>query len=152
MWWAILITAVLEAGTLQSTYALISEPLPKICGWHKQRLIWQNGSPYLYLRTTTEGRVIVGGEDEDFVNAHSWQTEFRRAHLSIWSLIHECFDAGTVKPGHVLRRVRLRLRDQEPLRRVMSAMIFNTRVAVRAPQRGTQTFVGGEGGDLGNVG
>jgi glycine/D-amino acid oxidase-like deaminating enzyme len=25
--------------------------------------------PYLYLRTTTEGRVIVGGEDEDFVNA-----------------------------------------------------------------------------------
>lgn len=58
-----------EAGTLKSTYALISEPLPKIYGWHKQCLIWQSGSPYLYLRTTTEGRVIVGGEDEDFVSA-----------------------------------------------------------------------------------
>ncbi len=58
-----------EAGTLKSTYALISEPLPKIAGWHKQCLIWESGSPYLYLRTTTEGRVIVGGEDEDFVNA-----------------------------------------------------------------------------------
>jgi glycine/D-amino acid oxidase-like deaminating enzyme len=58
-----------EAGTLKSTYALISEPLPKISGWHQECLIWESGSPYLYLRTTTEGRVIVGGEDEDFVNA-----------------------------------------------------------------------------------
>lgn len=58
-----------DAGTLKSTYALISEPLPKISEWHRQCLIWESGSPYLYLRTTTEGRVIVGGEDEDFVNA-----------------------------------------------------------------------------------
>jgi len=58
-----------EAGTLKSTYALISEPLPKISEWHRQCLIWESGSPYLYLRTTAEGRVIVGGEDEDFVNA-----------------------------------------------------------------------------------
>lgn len=58
-----------EAGTLKSTYAFISEPLPKISGWHKQCLIWESGMPYLYLRTTSEGRVIVGGEDEDFVNA-----------------------------------------------------------------------------------
>ena len=58
-----------EAGTLKSTYALISEPLPRISEWHQQCLIWDSGSPYLYLRTTTEGRVIVGGEDEDFVNA-----------------------------------------------------------------------------------
>jgi len=58
-----------EAGILKSTYALISEPLPEISGWHQQCLIWESGSPYLYLRTTAEGRVIVGGEDEDFVNA-----------------------------------------------------------------------------------
>jgi glycine/D-amino acid oxidase-like deaminating enzyme len=58
-----------EAGTLKSTYALISEPLPAISGWHQQCLIWDSGMPYLYLRTTTEGRIIVGGEDENFVNA-----------------------------------------------------------------------------------
>ena len=57
-----------EAGTLKSTYALISEPLPKISAWHQRCLIWESGSPYLYLRTTREGRVIVGGEDEEFVN------------------------------------------------------------------------------------
>jgi len=58
-----------EAGTLKSTYALISEPLPKISEWKQQCLIWESGSPYLYLRTTAAGRVVVGGEDEGFVNA-----------------------------------------------------------------------------------
>jgi glycine/D-amino acid oxidase-like deaminating enzyme len=58
-----------EAGTLKSTYALISEPLPEISGWHQHCLIWESGMPYLYLRTTAEGRVIVGGEDEAFINA-----------------------------------------------------------------------------------
>jgi glycine/D-amino acid oxidase-like deaminating enzyme len=57
------------AGSLKSTYALISEPLPAIRGWHKRCLIWESGSPYLYLRTTAEGRIIVGGEDENFVSA-----------------------------------------------------------------------------------
>jgi glycine/D-amino acid oxidase-like deaminating enzyme len=58
-----------DAGTLKSTYALISEPLPKISGWYRRCLIWESGMPYLYLRITSEGRIIVGGEDEDFVNA-----------------------------------------------------------------------------------
>ncbi len=58
-----------EAGTLKSTYALISEPMPAVPGWDRECLIWDSGMPYLYLRTTPDGRVIVGGEDEDFVNA-----------------------------------------------------------------------------------
>ena len=58
-----------DAGSLKSTYALISEPFPAIRGWHKHCLIWESGTPYLYLRTTDEGRIIVGGEDENFVSA-----------------------------------------------------------------------------------
>ncbi len=75
-----------EAGTVKSTYALISEPLPKISGWHKQCLIWESGSPYLYLRSA-EGRVIVGGEDEDFVNGKQ-----RDALISqkTWTLVKKC--------------------------------------------------------------
>jgi glycine/D-amino acid oxidase-like deaminating enzyme len=57
-----------KAGKLKSTYALISEPVPNLRDWHRRSLIWETGLPYLYLRTTAENRVIVGGEDEDFVN------------------------------------------------------------------------------------
>jgi glycine/D-amino acid oxidase-like deaminating enzyme len=34
--------------------------------WPEQCMIWEASEPYLYLRTTTDGRVICGGEDEDF--------------------------------------------------------------------------------------
>jgi glycine/D-amino acid oxidase-like deaminating enzyme len=54
---------------LKSTYAISSEPLENIEGWgYNQCLIWELASPYLYLRTTDDGRMIVGGGDEDFVN------------------------------------------------------------------------------------
>lgn len=56
------------AGSLKSTYALVSEPVPHLQGWHRESLIWETGQPYLYLRTLPDHRIIVGGEDEDFVN------------------------------------------------------------------------------------
>jgi len=58
-----------EAGSLKSTYALISEPVADLRDWYRRSLIWDSATPYLYLRTTLENRIIVGGEDENFINA-----------------------------------------------------------------------------------
>jgi glycine/D-amino acid oxidase-like deaminating enzyme len=58
-----------SVATLASTYALASEPLESIEGWGEdQCMIWEHADPYLYLRTTADGRVIIGGEDEYFRN------------------------------------------------------------------------------------
>jgi glycine/D-amino acid oxidase-like deaminating enzyme len=51
---------------LHSTYAIISEPLTNFTGWPRQRLIWETARPYLYLRSTDDGRAIIGGYDEPF--------------------------------------------------------------------------------------
>lgn len=48
-----------------STWALATRPQPKNL-WPSRCLIWQAADPYLYLRTTLDGRVIAGGEDEEF--------------------------------------------------------------------------------------
>ncbi len=53
---------------LTSTYALISHPLPAEKLWEGRCLIWETNEPYLYVRTTTGNRIIVGGEDEEFSN------------------------------------------------------------------------------------
>ncbi len=56
-------------GKLHSTFALVSEPLPPgaLKGWPAdEALVWDTGDPYLYLRTTTDGRVMIGGGDEPF--------------------------------------------------------------------------------------
>lgn len=50
---------------LKNSYALATEPVDQEV-WPTGCLIWETARPYLYARTTTDGRVIVGGEDDDF--------------------------------------------------------------------------------------
>ncbi len=57
-----------RVGELVSTYAIASEPVDDIEGRFAQCVIWETASPYLYLRTTLDGRAMVGGEDEGFVD------------------------------------------------------------------------------------
>lgn len=54
---------------LKSTFALVTEPVAEFPGWPEECLIWETARPYLYLRTTTDGRIMAGGEDTDFQNA-----------------------------------------------------------------------------------
>jgi len=51
---------------LASTYALITEPVSSFRSWPGRSMIWESARPYLYLRTTSDNRVIVGGEDVSF--------------------------------------------------------------------------------------
>lgn len=54
---------------LNSTYALVTAPLPPDVLWKKQCLIWETARPYFYLRTTSDNRIIIGGQDVKFKNA-----------------------------------------------------------------------------------
>lgn len=51
-----------------STWAIATRPQPAVL-WPQKALVWEASNPYLYLRTTADGRVICGGEDEDFASA-----------------------------------------------------------------------------------
>jgi len=52
---------------LTSTYAIASESLnsPQEFG-KNDTVIWNTGNPYLYMRTTKDNRIIIGGRDEEF--------------------------------------------------------------------------------------
>ncbi len=50
-----------------STWAIATRPQPgKI--WPRAAMVWEASDPYLYMRATSDGRVICGGEDEDFTD------------------------------------------------------------------------------------
>lgn len=51
---------------LHSTFALVTEPVKAFDGWAQRCLLWETSRPYLYMRTTTDNRVMVGGEDVSF--------------------------------------------------------------------------------------
>lgn len=55
-----------QVTTFHSTYALITEPVEHFAAWQaSQYVLWETARPYFYLRTTPDGRVIMGGEDDD---------------------------------------------------------------------------------------
>ncbi len=54
---------------LISTYAMVSEPLPKINSSFSDTIFWNTEDPYLYMRSTADNRILVGGGDRDFKNA-----------------------------------------------------------------------------------
>jgi glycine/D-amino acid oxidase-like deaminating enzyme len=58
-----------EIVDLNSTYAFVSEPLERIPNQLKKCILWDTQNPYLYMRTTSDDRILVGGGDEKFENA-----------------------------------------------------------------------------------
>jgi glycine/D-amino acid oxidase-like deaminating enzyme len=52
---------------LTSTFAFATSPLASFDGWGEERcLIWETARPYVYARTTLDGRAIMGGADQPF--------------------------------------------------------------------------------------
>lgn len=51
---------------LHSTYALITEAFTAEEPWPEKALIWETATPYLYMRTANDGRIIAGGRDDSF--------------------------------------------------------------------------------------
>lgn len=54
---------------LLSTYAIVGERFEDDQSYLNNTLFWNTAEPYMYMRTTDDNRLLIGGEDEDFVNA-----------------------------------------------------------------------------------
>ena len=54
---------------ITSTWAIATVRQERRRLWPAECCIWEASDPYLYIRTTSEGRVICGGEDEEISDA-----------------------------------------------------------------------------------
>ena len=53
--------------TLNSSFALVTEPIPTLDSTYPDGLLfWDHDDPYLYGRTTDDGRLLIGGKDESY--------------------------------------------------------------------------------------
>ena len=58
-----------EVADLHNTFALVTEPLANREWIDTLPLVWESARPYLYMRGTPDGRLLVGGADVPFKNA-----------------------------------------------------------------------------------
>ena len=53
---------------LISTFAMVGEQLEDSLDKLEHTLFWNTADPYIYMRTTDDHRLLIGGEDEDYVD------------------------------------------------------------------------------------
>lgn len=73
-----------------STYAIVSEPYPKD-KWYNDCLIWETATPYLYMRTTVDDRIIIGGMDDEFSDANKREKALPRKAKLLENSFHQLF-------------------------------------------------------------
>jgi len=81
-----------------STWAIATKPQKRSL-WPEQVHIWEASDPYLYMRTTTDGRVIAGGEDEDFVDEDRRDAQIAAKAQRIAAKVKKLFPALDTQPA-----------------------------------------------------
>jgi glycine/D-amino acid oxidase-like deaminating enzyme len=81
---------------LISTYAIVGEPQDKATNPIRDLLVWNTGNPYLYMRATDDGRILIGGGDENFRNPNKRDALISRKSKYLAHKLHTHFTwAGT---------------------------------------------------------
>jgi glycine/D-amino acid oxidase-like deaminating enzyme len=50
---------------ITSSWAIATRPRAHYPDWLDETVVWEAATPYLYMRSTPDGRLVIGGEDED---------------------------------------------------------------------------------------
>lgn len=84
---------------LSSTYALVTEPLPGLAWWKNRTLVWETGESYLYCRTCSDGRVIVGGEDDGVLDPRRRDSRIAAKTRKLLARFSTIFPGRQIEPA-----------------------------------------------------
>lgn len=79
----------LSCGKLTSSYAGATYPLAEVEPWRESAIIWEARQPYHYLRSTADGRIIIGGRDKPFRNEFMRDALIPLEHLRLRSTLRK---------------------------------------------------------------
>ena len=54
-----------KKASFVSTYTVTTNPVNDFSTWYNRTLIWETARPYLFMRTTADNRIIIGGLDDN---------------------------------------------------------------------------------------
>lgn len=76
---------------LKSTFAMTSEAYEKLSDAFNNRMYWNTDEPYLYFRSTDDGRIMMGGGDREFKNAKLRDALLPKKEKELTKAFKKCF-------------------------------------------------------------
>lgn len=84
-----------------STWALATPSGTALPSWLKHCILWEGADPYLYLRRSYDGRLIVGGEDENSADAYANPKKLHQKAKAIQRKAEMLLGIRLPEPDHV---------------------------------------------------
>jgi glycine/D-amino acid oxidase-like deaminating enzyme len=82
-----------------STWVIATRPQRRKL-WPGRELVWQAADPYLYIRTTLDGRVLAGGADEPFADSEARDRLIDRKSKKIATMAKRIFPEVDFEPDY----------------------------------------------------
>lgn len=84
----------------RSSYACITDPLdPETLGPLAHTLVWESARPYLYMRSTGDGRLLIGGEDDVVDVPARRDTRVHKKSQRLLKKVHALFPRLQLEPA-----------------------------------------------------
>ncbi|MFB1049824.1 NAD(P)/FAD-dependent oxidoreductase [Paraliobacillus sp. JSM ZJ581] len=91
-----------KQASFVSTYTVTTEPVNDFSTWPNRTLIWETARPYLYIRTTANNRVIIGGLDDNAIYAEDRDNKLIHKKDKLIQEFNKLFPDIPVKPAYYL--------------------------------------------------
>ncbi|MFE7063566.1 NAD(P)/FAD-dependent oxidoreductase [Sutcliffiella sp. NPDC057660] len=85
-----------------STYTVTTNKVNDFSSWYNRTLIWETARPYLYMRTTADNRIIIGGLDENTTSAKDRDSMLMHKKDKLIEELKNMFPELDVKPEYYL--------------------------------------------------
>jgi glycine/D-amino acid oxidase-like deaminating enzyme len=84
----------------RSSYAVISDPMPQeSLGFLADTLLWESARPYLYARSTSDHRLLLGGEDDAVDIAAKRDARVEKKARILLERLHDLFPGMAITPA-----------------------------------------------------
>lgn len=88
-----------NGANINRSYVVVTEPVD-LSSWYERALIWETAHPYLYMRTTVDNRVVIGGLDEEISTPPSEEKNAQHAE-TLLKKAASLFPHLDLKPAYI---------------------------------------------------
>ncbi|AJD92944.1 hypothetical protein JMA_36270 [Jeotgalibacillus malaysiensis] len=91
-----------KKASFASTFTVTTNPVEDLSAWYNRTILWETARPYLYVRTTKDNRVIIGGLDENTDEERDRNSKLTHKKFQLIEEFNQLFPTIKVEPAFFL--------------------------------------------------
>lgn len=91
-----------KKASFVSTYTVTTNPVEDFSEWYNRTLIWETARPYLFMRTTRDNRIIIGGLDDNTTYPEDRDSKLIHKKNKLIEEFNKMFPTIKVQPEYYL--------------------------------------------------